>query len=97
MLLLAVVAYSYAKRPPAEPYAAPRPIRSPPESLELAVTGMTCEHCVAAVTRALRECPGVASVKVDLAAGRAVVAGENLDPGQLIAAVAAVGYTAKAV
>ncbi len=100
ILLLAVVGYSYAKRPPTEPYPGAAALgnadaRSPSaEGLELAVAGMTCGHCVAAVTRALSECPGVASVKVDLAAGRAVVAGENLDPGQLVAAVSDVGYTA---
>jgi uncharacterized membrane protein YraQ (UPF0718 family)/copper chaperone CopZ len=95
--LLAVVGYSYLKRPPAEPYAEADADASWPasKSLELVVTGMTCEHCVAAVTRALRECPGVTSVKVELAAGRAVVSGENLEQGQLLAAVAAVGYTAK--
>ena len=63
--------------------------------IRLKIEGMTCGHCVAAVTHALRECPGVASVKVDLAAGRASVAGENLDRGQLLAAGAAAGYAAK--
>ena len=33
------------------------------------VTGMTCEHCVAAVTEELGELDGVTGVSVDLVAG----------------------------
>ncbi|KQX61970.1 heavy-metal-associated domain-containing protein [Angustibacter sp. Root456] len=33
------------------------------------VTGMTCGHCVSAVTSELRALPGVDQVDVDLAAG----------------------------
>ena len=33
------------------------------------VTGMTCGHCVSAVTSEIREIPGVTAVTVDLAAG----------------------------
>ena len=49
---------------------------------------MTCSHCVATVTRALKECHGVASVQIDLATGRAVVLGEHLHSDELAAAVA---------
>ena len=35
------------------------------------VTGMTCGHCVAAVTRELRRLEGVSAVEVDLNAGEA--------------------------
>ena len=58
---------------------------------------MTCDHCVAAVTRALGQCRGVASVQVDLAAGRAVVTGEQLNAEELIAAVESAGYRASAI
>jgi copper chaperone CopZ len=34
-----------------------------------AVTGMTCGHCVSAVTSELQEIPGVTDVAVDLVAG----------------------------
>jgi copper chaperone len=30
---------------------------------------MTCEHCMAAVTKALQSLPGVSEVRVDLAGG----------------------------
>ena len=33
------------------------------------VTGMTCGHCVSAVSSEIREIPGVTDVTVDLAAG----------------------------
>jgi copper ion binding protein len=39
----------------------------------LKVTGMTCQHCVRAVTGALEAHEGVTSAQVDLQAGRAVV------------------------
>ncbi len=35
------------------------------------VKGMSCQHCVKAVTKALSELEGVADVKVDLTAGEA--------------------------
>ncbi|KAB1904899.1 MULTISPECIES: heavy-metal-associated domain-containing protein [unclassified Micromonospora] len=38
-----------------------------------AVTGMTCEHCVRAVTEELSALPGVEEVRIDLAAGTATV------------------------
>lgn len=37
------------------------------------ITGMTCGHCVTAVTAELTKLPGVHDVQVDLAAGNAVV------------------------
>lgn len=35
------------------------------------IKGMSCNHCVMAVTKALNEIEGVKNVKVDLAAGEA--------------------------
>lgn len=62
--------------------------------IELKVTGMSCQHCVRAVTGALEKVPGVTRVvAVELDSGRAAVAGDP-DPQALIAAIAAEGYTA---
>ncbi len=61
---------------------------------ELDVSGMTCGHCQTAVTKALRSVPGVTDAQVDLKSGKAVVEG-NLDPQQLINAVAEEGYSAR--
>lgn len=41
--------------------------------VELAVTGMTCGHCVAAVKKALAAVAGVEAVEVTLSPPRAVV------------------------
>ena len=37
---------------------------------EITVKGMSCAHCVAAMTKAMEGLPGVSQVKVDLAGGR---------------------------
>lgn len=60
---------------------------------EIPIQGMTCEHCVAHVTKAIAKVPGVTSVKVDLAAGLAHVDGEP-DLQALATAVADEGYQA---
>ena len=60
-------------------------------STRLVVSGMTCQGCVNAVTRVLSRVPGAGAVQVDLAAGRAVVAGEAA-PDALLAAVRKAGY-----
>lgn len=75
-----------------------RPIATPASSstpqVDLAISGMSCAHCVAAVRTALAELPGV-EVR-DVAVGAASVA---TDPAltsvdSLISAVAEAGYEA---
>ncbi|MBB6099724.1 copper chaperone CopZ [Deinobacterium chartae] len=63
--------------------------------IELNITGMTCGHCQAGVTRALKAVPGVADAQVDLQTGRATVYGDAR-PEALIAAVLEEGYGAQA-
>ncbi len=41
--------------------------------VELKVEGMSCQHCVAAVTRAVHEIDAQASVNVELSVGRVSV------------------------
>lgn len=60
----------------------------------LQIGGMTCEHCVGAVTKALKSVAGVDSVSVDLGAGRARVDGKA-DAASLVRAVEKQGYEAK--
>ncbi len=60
------------------------------------VTGMTCGHCVRAVTEAVRGVDPAATVDVDLASGRGrVESGAASD--RLAQAIAAEGYAAEAV
>ncbi|EGV20403.1 CopZ family metallochaperone [Thiocapsa marina] len=60
----------------------------------LSITGMSCAHCVRAVTSALESVAGVESVEVDLDLARARVEG-HADADALIAAVVAEGYGAE--
>ena len=43
----------------------------------LTVQGMSCEHCVKAITRALEALPEVTAVQVDLATGKATWEGKD--------------------
>jgi copper chaperone CopZ len=57
------------------------------------VTGMTCDHCVRAVTSEVEKIAGVASVTVDLGAGRlTLVSEEPVDPASVRAAVEEAGF-----
>ena len=57
------------------------------------VTGMTCEHCVKAVSSEIAKLPGVSKVDVELATGRVSVhSGEPLDLDSVRAAVDEAGY-----
>lgn len=56
------------------------------------VTGMTCEHCVAAVSTEVGELAGVSDVDVDLASGVVLVRGNGIDGEAVRAAVQAAGY-----
>lgn len=57
----------------------------------LQVRGMTCAHCVRAVTEAVRQVPGAGAVAVDLARGTVHLDGAA-DPDALRAAIAEAGY-----
>jgi copper chaperone len=61
------------------------------DMLMLTVTGMSCDHCVRAVTRAVRGVPGAGPVAVDLDRGTVAVHGDP-DPQAVRAAIAGEGY-----
>jgi len=63
------------------------------EATTLKVTGMTCNHCVMAVTKALKSVPGVEAADVSLEKAQAVVKG-SANAQSLIAAVKEEGYEA---
>lgn len=57
------------------------------------VNGMTCGHCVNAVSTELTALPGVTDVQVDLATGRVTVTSQGpLDADAVRAAVDEAGY-----
>ncbi|MBB5424169.1 copper chaperone [Paraburkholderia atlantica] len=60
-------------------------------TIELHVEGMSCQHCVSAVTNAIREHDAAAQVQVDLASGRVLV--ESAQPIEALkAAIDEAGY-----
>jgi copper chaperone len=60
--------------------------------LQLKVSGMTCGHCVAAITKAVQAVPSAGAVRVDLEHGDVMVEGEP-DRAAVRAAIEAEGYT----
>lgn len=65
----------------------------------LKVTGMSCQHCVHAVTQALKNTDGVRNASVDLQAARATVEYDEskTNPRELAGAVTEEGYTAEEI
>lgn len=57
------------------------------------VSGMTCGHCVSAVTMELSLVPNVTAVDVDLAAGQVTITSQiALDKSQVSTAINEAGY-----
>jgi copper chaperone len=64
--------------------------------MKLKVEGMSCQHCVMRVQKALQEVPGVLAVRVDLNKGEAnVTIKEGVFTQALIAAIKNAGYESK--
>lgn len=63
---------------------------------EVRVQGMTCEHCVAAVTKEFSNLPGVQEVSVDLVSGGVstvrIASDAELDADTVAAALDEAGY-----
>lgn len=64
------------------------------ETVELEVTGMHCEKCVARVTEALEGVEGVTSADVRLEDNAATVEGHGMSADALVAAVEAIDFGA---
>ena len=62
------------------------------ETVELSVSGMHCEKCVARVKDALENVDGVTNVDVSLEGNSATVEGHGIDSVALIEAIKAVGF-----
>ncbi len=57
------------------------------------VEGMTCGHCVSAVTSEVEAIPGVSEVSIDLESGAVtIISNEALDNAAVEAAVAEAGF-----
>jgi copper chaperone len=66
--------------------------KSSTDSREYAVAGMTCRHCVMAVTEEVEQVPGVTGVDVELENGRVVVRGDGFSDDAIRDAVDEAGY-----
>ena len=56
------------------------------------VPGVSCEHCVAAITEEVGQVAGVASVEVALDAKHVTVHGAPIDDAAVLAAIDEAGY-----
>ena len=69
------------------------------QTTTITVTGMTCGHCVHAVTEELSALTGVTDVAVDLHAGAdspvTITSTTSLDPAAVQAAVEEAGYAVR--
>ena len=63
------------------------------ETSTYTVNGMTCGHCVAAVTDEVKRIPGVREVEVELESGAVTITSDTaLDPAAVRSAVHEAGY-----
>lgn len=60
--------------------------------LEYSVPGVSCAHCVTAITAEVTSVAGVEGVDVDLDTKQVVVRGETLDDAAIREAIAEAGY-----
>ena len=65
---------------------------SPSTTLNYVVSGMSCAHCVNAVTTEILAVAGVHDVAIDLEAKSVVVSGDGLDDTAIRYAIEAAGY-----
>jgi copper chaperone CopZ len=62
------------------------------EQLTYSVPGVSCEHCVIAITDEVRRIAGADAVEVDLEAKRVTVTGSGLDEAAVRDAIDEAGY-----
>ena len=66
---------------------------SPSVTTTITVGGMSCAHCVTAVTEEMSKLSGVSTVDVDLATGQVRVGSDReLDPAAVAEAIDEAGY-----
>ena len=56
------------------------------------VSGMSCEHCVKAVTKALEEIEGLGEVAVDLSAGEVSFVNSGVEREKIKMAISQIGF-----
>ena len=64
--------------------------------LELEIEGMSCGHCVSAVSEALSELPGVNVDRVTIGTAQVTYEPDQVAPEQIVLAIEDAGYAAQA-
>jgi copper ion binding protein len=65
------------------------------ETMTWSVPGVSCDHCIDAITAEVIDVPGVTTVDVDLENKSVTVKGTNLDDAAIRAAIDEAGYEAR--
>lgn len=66
----------------------------PSQTNTYVVSGMSCGHCVAAITEEVGQVPGISEVHVDLESKLVTVTGEAIDDLAVRAAIVEAGFAA---
>jgi copper chaperone CopZ len=69
---------------------------TPYQGVTYLVSGMSCSHCISAVTEEVTKVTGVDGVEVDLQSKLVQVHGTGVDRGAVVAAIDEAGYDAVA-
>jgi copper chaperone len=56
------------------------------------IKGMSCQHCVGSVKKALESIPGISQVNVDLEAAKATFENNGVDKKEIKAAISGIGF-----
>lgn len=56
------------------------------------IKGMSCQHCVGSVKKALESIPGISQVNVDLEAAKATFVNSGVDEKEIKAAISGIGF-----
>lgn len=68
------------------------------DTITLRIEGMSCGHCLRAVSEALREAPGVLQIEtVEMGRAQVTIDGSVTTPAKVAAAVDEAGYRAELV
>ncbi|MGB3213107.1 MAG: heavy metal-associated domain-containing protein [Desulforhopalus sp.] len=59
---------------------------------KLKITGMSCQHCVGSVKKALEDIPGISQVAVNLDEGEATFNNESVDRKEIRTAISKIGF-----
>jgi copper chaperone CopZ len=63
----------------------------------VSVSGMTCNNCAHSVTSAIYEVSNVENVNVDLASGKTMITGNDINIDEVVESITSSGYSAEVI